>query len=82
MGGTRVKQSHLATVSRDGVTIITVRDGLFDALPESDDSVPLAAEVAAEFRSAVGRGVGGRRRPPGRRGDQQAHAQRGVPDGP
>ena len=53
VGGTRVEQSHLTTVSCDGVTIIIVRDGLFDALPESDDSAPLAAEVVAEFRSAV-----------------------------
>jgi hypothetical protein len=35
------------------VTVVTAREGLFDALPETDESGPLAAEVVAEFRSAV-----------------------------
>jgi hypothetical protein len=35
------------------MTVVTARDGLFDAMPESDESAPLAAEVIAEFRYAI-----------------------------
>jgi hypothetical protein len=38
---------------RGGVTVVTARDGLFDALPECDASAPLAAEVLAELCSAI-----------------------------
>ena len=44
---------HIATDIHDGVTVVAARDGLFDAMPETDDSAPVAAEVVAEFRSAV-----------------------------
>jgi hypothetical protein len=44
---------HITTEVREGVTMVTARDGLFDVLPETDESGPLAAEVVTEFRSAV-----------------------------
>jgi hypothetical protein len=33
--------------------VVTAREDLFDALPETDESAALAAEVVAAFRSAV-----------------------------
>lgn len=45
---------HFTTGAVDRVTVVTVRDGLFDMLPETDSSGPLAQEVVAEFRSAIG----------------------------
>jgi hypothetical protein len=45
---------YLTTHAHAGVAVVTVRDGVFDLLPEmTDDSAPLAAEVVAEFRAAV-----------------------------
>jgi hypothetical protein len=44
---------HLATEIRGGVTVVTARDGLFDAIPEMAESVPIVAEVVDEFRSAI-----------------------------
>src|SRR5438876_832923 len=48
-----VRGKHLAIDVREGLTVVTARDGLFDALLETDEPAPLAAEVVAEFRSAV-----------------------------
>jgi hypothetical protein len=48
-----VEGLHFTTELRDGVTVVTAREGLFDTLPETDESAPLAAQVVAEFRSAV-----------------------------
>jgi hypothetical protein len=48
-----VALANLTTDTRDGVTVVTARDGLFDAMPESGESAPLAAAVVAEFRSAI-----------------------------
>ena len=45
--------SHFAAEVRGGVTLITVRDGLFDAMPETAEPVPLVAAVVGEFRSAI-----------------------------
>lgn len=45
--------AHLTTDIRDEVTVVTARDGLFDAISETDMSAPLAAEVVAELRSAI-----------------------------
>ena len=45
--------SHFKVDARGGVTVLTVRDGLFDAMPEMAESVPLVAEVVGEFRSAI-----------------------------
>lgn len=44
---------HITTHVREGVTVAAIRAGLFDVLPETNASAPLAAEVVAEFRSAV-----------------------------
>jgi hypothetical protein len=52
-GSERVGPAYLTTDIRGGVTVVTARDGLFDAMPESDKSAPVAAEVVAEFRSAI-----------------------------
>lgn len=46
-------QSHITVADRGGVTVVTVRDGLFDAVPEMAETVPLVGEVQDEFRSAV-----------------------------
>ena len=45
--------SHITADARGGVTVVTVRDGLFDDMPEMAESVPLVAEVVSEFRSAI-----------------------------
>ena len=46
-------QAHFITDLRGIVRVVTAREGLFDALPETDESAALAAEVVAAFRSAV-----------------------------
>jgi hypothetical protein len=48
-----VEGLHFTTDFRGSVTVVTARDGLFDTLPETDESAPLAAEVIHEFRSTV-----------------------------
>lgn len=44
---------NFTTEFRDGVTVVTARDGLFDAIPEMAEAVPLVAEVLEEFRSTT-----------------------------
>lgn len=51
-GGVRMGK-HFATEIRGGVAVVTARDGLFDAMPEMAECVPLVDEVVDEFRSAI-----------------------------
>jgi hypothetical protein len=44
---------YLATEQCSTATVVTIRDGLFDAMPEMDASGPPAADVVGEFQSAV-----------------------------
>ena len=45
--------AHFIADAREGLIVVAARDGLFDALPETDDSGPLAREVVEEFRTAI-----------------------------
>lgn len=45
--------SHLTADVSGGVTVVTIRDGVFDSMPEMAESVPLVADVLSEFRSAI-----------------------------
>jgi hypothetical protein len=45
--------AHFLAHAPEGLTVVAARDGVFDALPETDDSGPLARKFVEEFRSAL-----------------------------
>lgn len=48
------RTAHFTSDVQDGIRVVTARDGLFDALPETDESAAaLAAEVVEAFRAEI-----------------------------